>query len=124
MSRLAKLVFLVHAVFALVLGGLLLVIPGRFLPFIGWGYAEPILARMLGAALLGLAWSSFRGWQAKEWVQVAILVEAEAVFTLLAAIGVLRHLLIAHYPAIAWIAFAGFSLWAIAWAIVWLRRKA
>ena len=122
MSRGLKVTFLIHAVVALIFGLLLLVIPGRFLLLLRWWPIDTITSRVFGAALLGLAWSSFRGWQATERVQVAILIELEAVFTVLACVGLLRHLLAAHYPIQIWLLFALFLVFAIAWIYFLVRR--
>jgi len=122
MSKALKFTFLIHAVVALILGALLLIIPGRFLGWVGWTPVEPIINRVLGAALLALAWSSFRGWLASERAQVAILVEMEAAFTVLGCIGVLRHLLFGGYPAMVWIVFAILALFAIAWIASLLKK--
>jgi hypothetical protein len=117
MSRALKVLFLVHAVVGVLFGAPLLLIPGRLLGWFGWAPVEPILDRILGAALLALAWSSFRGWRASEKAQVAFLVEMEVAFTVLGCIGIVRHLLIAHYPAVVWIVFAILAAFAIAWII-------
>jgi len=122
MSKALKFTFLIHAVVALILGALLLIIPGRFLGWIGWAPVEPIINRVLGAALLALAWSSFRGWLATERAQVAILIEMEVAFTVLGCIGVLRHLLFAPYPLMVWIVFAILALFAIAWIASLLKK--
>jgi hypothetical protein len=110
-------------VVAALAGALLLLIPGRFLQAVGWAPIDPILSRLLGAAFLALAWSSFRGWRALEWAQVAILVELEAVFTTLGCIGLLRHLLFSRYPLIVWLDFAVLLAFAIAWIIFLLRGR-
>ncbi len=52
MSKLMKTTCVVHAVLSGVLGLVLLTVPGRFLQMIGWGPVDPILSRILGAALL------------------------------------------------------------------------
>ncbi|MBN1484291.1 MAG: hypothetical protein JXA37_06170 [Chloroflexia bacterium] len=122
MSKLLKYTFLVHAVVALIIGALLLFIPGRFLQWLGWAPIEPIVNRMLGAALLALAWSSFRGWRARERREVAILIEMELAFTVLACVGLLRHLLVAHYPLVVWLLFAGMAAFALAWTVCWARK--
>jgi hypothetical protein len=124
MSKGLRLTFLVHAVVAVLSGLLLLVIPGRFLLFIGWAPIDPIASRLLGAALLALAWSSFRGWRAVEWGQVAILVELEVVFTVLACVGLLRHLLFGWWPLVPWLVFAVFALFAAAWIFSLARGRA
>ena len=60
-------------------------------------------------------WGSYRGSRAAERVQVAIVVELEAVFCVLASLGLLRHLLVAGWPWYVWLLFAGFAAWAIVW---------
>ena len=122
MSRLLKLTFLFHTVVAFLFGAPLLVMPGSFLGWFGWAPVDPLLSRVLGAALLALAWSSFRGWRATERKQVAILVELEAVFTTLGCVGLLRHLLVANYPLMVWLVFAVLAAFAVAW-IVSLFKK-
>lgn len=117
MPKFLKFVFLIHAIVALVVGAPLLIIPGRFLGWLGWAPVEPVINRILGAALLALAWSSFRGWRATEKAQVTNLVEMEIAFTVLGCIGVLRHLLIANYPAIVWIVLAVLAIFAAAWIV-------
>lgn len=123
MSKGLKLTFLIHAIVSLVAGALLLIIPGRFLLLLGWAPIDPILSRVLGAAFLALAWSSFRGWRASEWLQVELVVEMEVAFTVLACVGLLRHLLFARYPLIVWLDFAVFFLFAIAWIYFLFRGR-
>ena len=80
-------------------------------------------SRLLGAALLGLAWSSFRGWQATERSRVTIVLEMEATFTLLGCVGLLRHLLFAHWPPMVWAIFVVLLAFAAAWILFLVRRK-
>jgi hypothetical protein len=115
MSKSLRVIFLIHAIVSAVLGLLFLVIPGRFLGVFGWAPIDPIMSRLLGAALLALAWGSYRGSRAAERAQVAILVELEAVFCVLAVLGLLRHLFFAGWPWYVWLLFAGFAAWAIVW---------
>ena len=122
MAKGLKIVFLIHTVVAAIIGLPLLLIPGRFLGLFGWAPVEPIINRIFGAALLALAWSSFRGWRAKHWSQVAILVEADVVFTVLSCVGLLRHLLKANYTLIVWGPFALLLIFAIAWIVALLQH--
>jgi hypothetical protein len=112
-----KFIFLVHTIVALAIGAPLLIIPGRFLGWLGWAPVEPVINRILGAALLALAWSSFRGWRATDKAQVAFLVEMETAFTVLGCVGIIRHLLVAHYPFIVWCVLAVLALFAVAWIV-------
>jgi hypothetical protein len=123
MPKALKVTFLIHAIVSVVSGLLLLIIPGRILLFLGWAPIDPILARVLGAALLALGWSSFRCWQATERAQVQMVVELEAVFTALACVGLLRHLLFAHYPLVVWLLFAIFLVFAVCWLMFLVRRE-
>jgi hypothetical protein len=122
MSKLLKGTFLVHAIVAVILGAALLAAPGRVLGWLGWAPIDPLMSRLLGAALLALAWSSFRGWLASEWSQVAILVEAEVFFTVLACAGLLRHLLRAGYGLVVWGPFAVLAAFAVLWIVSLLRE--
>jgi hypothetical protein len=122
MAKELKYTFLIHAVVALVFGAPLLIMPGQFLAWFGWAPVDPILSRVLGAALLALAWGSYRGWRAKERAQVSVLLEMEVAYTVLGAIGVLRHLLVANYPWPVWLLFAVLAIFALVW-LYFLFRK-
>jgi hypothetical protein len=123
MPKALRMTFLIHAVVCVVGGLLLWIIPGRTLQFFAWAPIDPILSRVLGAALLALGWSSFRGWQATERPRVQILLELEATFTVLACVGLLRHLLFARYPLVVWLLFAVFLVFAICWVGFLVRRE-
>lgn len=124
MSQSTKYTFLIHTVVAVIMGIPLFIVPGRWLPLFGWAEEgiDALLSRVLGAALIALAWSSYRGWQATDWEQVSIIVELEAVFTVLAAIGMLRHLIGFSWPVGVWFIFALFVIFAIAWIVAWRRK--
>jgi hypothetical protein len=121
-SKRLKLTFLIHAVVGVLLGLPLFIIPGRLLQWLGWAPIDPIISRLLGAALLALAWSSFRGWQAAERAQIAILIEMEVALTVLGCVGLLRHLLFSRYPAIVWVVFVLLALFAVAWIVSLVSR--
>ena len=120
MSKRLKTLFLVHAVVALLFGVPMLIAPGRFLTALGWAPIDPIVSRLLGAALLALAWSSFRGWQTDDKARVAVLLEMEAVLDVLSCVGLLRHLLFGSYPVLPWLVFAIYAIFAVAWIAVLL----
>lgn len=115
MSKSLKYTFLIHGVVALVYGALILAMPGRFLGFFGWAPIDPLISRLLGAAMLALAWSSFRGWQATERKRVDILIEMEVIFTVLGSLGLLRHLVFPGFPYYVWLNFAVLLVFAIVW---------
>jgi len=131
MSKTLRYTFLVHMIVSAVLGVLLLVIPGTFLARVGWQAmlqsldwenTDPFASRVLGAALLALAWSSFRGWRASERAQVSVLVEVEALFCVLGCAGLLRHLIPrvidpGWWPAPGWTAVGILAAFAVAWIV-------
>jgi hypothetical protein len=122
MSKAAKAIFLIDAIVSLVIGALLLIIPGRTLTLVNWLPFDALMTRVVGAALLALAWGAYRSWRATEYQQVAILVEVQVIFAILGAIGLLRHLVSAWYPPIGWITFGLLAVTALAYGFVWLRR--
>ena len=123
MSQTLRVTFIVHAVVAFILGLGLLGAPGRVLEPFGWAPIDPLMSRMLGAALLALAWGSYRGYRSATWDQVELLVQIEAAFTVLAGVGLLRHLLIASYDWYVWTVFAIYAIFAVAWIYHLIRAK-
>jgi len=105
MAKALKVMLLVHVVLAVVFGVPLLLAPGRLLTVLGWAPIDPILSRILGAALLALGWMHFRTWQA-DLAEARTVLEMEVAFAGLACVGLLRHLLFARYPAMVWMLFA------------------
>ncbi len=114
-------VFLVHWIMAGVLGLVMWLIPGRFLLALGWAPIDPIISRLWGAALLALAWASFLAWRARGGACTGALVQIEAAFTVLGAVAVLRHLLIASWPWMVWLLFAVLAAWAVVWIVCLVR---
>lgn len=123
MSKALKTVFAAHAIVAVIFGLPLLIAPGRLLTWVGWAPIDPILSRVLGAALLALGWSSFRARQAASYREVRLLIELEAAFTGLACVGLLRHLLVARWPLFPWLVFALYLVFALAWIYFLVRRE-
>lgn len=115
MSKSLRYTFLIHVVVSLIFGAALLLAPGRTLGLFGWAPVDPLISRLLGAALLALAWSSYRGWGASSYEQVSVLVEMEVIFTVFGSVGLLRHLIKAWYPWYVWFVFAVLVVFAIAW---------
>ncbi len=115
MSQSLRITFILHTIVSFVFGLALLIIPGRFLNLFGWAPIDPLISRMLGAALLGLGWGSYRGWRANTWDEVEFLLQVEAAFTVLASVGMLRHLLIASWPWYVWMVFAFYAIFAVSW---------
>ena len=121
MSQVLKIAFLIRAAVGCLFGILLFLVPGRLFVAVNWSPVDPVTSRVFGAALLALAWGSFRGWRAAERSEPVIL-EVEAVFTVLGCIGLLRHLLATTYPVMVWIVFAIMAIFAVTWIVFLLRQ--
>jgi hypothetical protein len=124
MSKWLRILFLVHAVVAAIVGLALLLAPGRTMDLLGLPPIDAVLnvvSRILGAALLAMAWSSLRCWRAATRSQAAILVEVEAIFTVLTCISLLRLLLSANWPWYDWALLGVFVAFALAWLVALLE---
>jgi hypothetical protein len=131
LSRNLRLLFLVHAVVTVVPGALCFFIPGRFLTAMGWVLPDPVVTRLLGAAFLGLGWSSWLGFRAARWGQVRLLVLMEIGVTVAGSIALFRDLLLPHPFSLSltvrmtlifpWAVFALFLGFAVAWILVYVR---
>lgn len=126
MSKALKVTFGIHAVLALIFGAALLVAPGQFLALFNWRSQEaftPIMSRLLGAAMIALAWSSFLGVRTKEISLEKAFIQTELIFCVLGAVGLARHLLFTYYPWPAWAVFIVLVIFAILWLIFLLKKR-
>jgi len=123
MSKALKLTFLIHAIISVIFGAILLVKPGGFLQWLHWWPLDPVVSRVLGAALLALAWGDFRSWWGRSRREVTVLIEMQLGFAALSAVGLLRHLLTGQWPTMLWIPFAVFLLFAVAWLAALVSKQ-
>lgn len=123
MSRLLKLALLIYGIVTFVFGAALLFAPGRLLGLFGWAPVDPLISRLLGAALLGMTWSALRAWRAAERERAILLVEGYAAFNLLGAIGIGRHLFGgAWYPFMVWFLFGLLVIFAVIWLVFAIKK--
>jgi len=107
-----KTTFLVHFIVALIFGLGFLLIPITVGNLYGLKIQETEVWRLLGAAMLGFAASSWFAYKATHWESVRIVVLAEIVWTILGTLVMLYALLFAGFPALGWlnaIILAGFG---------------
>ena len=115
MSKSLKYTFLVYAIFCLVVGIPLLLAPGKALGVLGWKPIDPLITRILGAALLGMGWASWKGFHFTSMKQAALLVEMNLIFAALSCVGLLRHLLKAWYPWYVWADLVILGIFGLLW---------
>jgi hypothetical protein len=117
-----RLTFLIHAVVSLVFGVSLFILPRLVTMLVRWPQADPLITRLLGAALLALAVSSWMGYRATRREEVTNAVTLEMVFTVASCIALLRHLLFLPTPAFAWVILVIMALFALAWIFFYFKR--
>jgi hypothetical protein len=100
-------------------GAGLLLMPGRFLGMVYWAPVDPHISRILGAALLAMAWLAWRMVRTTDKDLVSTGTEVFFILTFLSSVGLLRHLLVASYPLVVWILTIAMLLFALYWAIFW-----
>ncbi len=139
-SNSLRVTFLVHLIVALVLGAALWLIPGRTMTILGWvpeqvqlpqselsvpgqTFVDPVITRVLGAALLALGYASFLGWRASRREQVSLLVQMEFAYCLLSTAAILMGIFSLGRPApvIGWVLAVIVAAFAVAWGLA-LRR--
>jgi hypothetical protein len=118
MTGFAKTLFFVFMIICLITGLPLLVIPGRFLGIFKWAPVEPMIVRLLGAALLSFSWGSWKSLRATNLRQTLLFVEMLVILCLFGAIGWFRHLLIAYYWPGIWAVAILLLVFGLLWVFV------
>jgi hypothetical protein len=132
--------FLVHLIIGPLLGIFLILIPGRTLTWLGWVdesvqfpdsqiivpgtfFVDGTITRLLAAALLALAFSSYLGWRASTWNQVALIVQVELVYFLLGSVVFIAALFTLQrpMPIIGYVLLIILLIFVSAWA--WAYRQ-
>lgn len=116
-----KMTFLVHFILGLIFGLIYLLIPVAWGSLVGWPVQEPAAYRLIGAALLGFAASSWWSYRESTWERVKIVVQMEMVWTILGALVMLWGLLFAGLPAFGWVNFVILAAFSVAWCVFYFR---
>ena len=137
--------FLIHAIIAVIFGLGFFLIPGRSLAFVGWvpemvqlpeselsipggTFVDPVLTRLLGAVLLGLAFQGFRMLSpGRTWLEALPVVEFEAVYCAIAVLAIIfsSFRMERSIPLFGWLILLIYAAFTIVWALFWERgRKA
>lgn len=114
-----RFLFIAYLVLCLLVGAPLLLAPGRFLGIFSWAPIDPLITRLLGAALLGMAWGSWRAIQKPDSKAIPTLIEVFMVFTMLGGIGMLRNMLGSYW----WPGIWGIVIVLFAFAFSWILAR-
>ena len=98
-----KYTFLAHFIVGLIFGLVYLLIPQTYETMFRWPVPDPLVYRLLGAALLGFATSSILAYRETAWEKVIIVVRMEIVWLALAVLVMLYGMLIVGMPGIGWL---------------------
>lgn len=97
-----KTTFLVHAIVGTIFGLVFLLIPVVWGNLFGIPVPDPVLQRMMGAAILAFAASSWLAYRETAWEKVKIVVQMEIVWTILGTLLTLWGLVFAGLPVAEW----------------------
>ncbi len=119
-----KTLFLVHFIFGLIFGLLILLIPDTFFGWFGWQVKEPDAYRLVGAAVLGFAGGSWFCYKSSTWEQVRNVVLTELIWPPLGALVNLWALVTGAFAPAAWINFVILAGFAIAFYVYYNQQEA
>lgn len=113
--------FLVHGIVDLIIAVPLLIVPVAFLEWLGWTGIDPITARIVAAALIGIGVESILSFRS-EFYAIKAMLNLKILWALAAIIGVLWSALAeAAIPWGVWPILGLFAIFLVSW-IVWRIR--
>jgi hypothetical protein len=118
-----KITFLVHVVVAGIFGLVFLLIPEMFGGMMGAPIKEPSTFRLVGAALIAFAASSWFAYRTTVWERVKIVVQMEIVWTILGVFATLYGLVYEGLPAGDWMNVVILGAFAVAFIFFYSRRR-
>ena len=118
-----KITFLVHFVVAVVFGAGFLLIPEMLTGMLGARAMEPSTFRLVGAAMLAFAASSWLAYRQPVWEKVKIVVQIEIVWTVLGVLATLYGLIFEGLPAADWMNVVILGAFAVAFIFFYSRRR-
>jgi hypothetical protein len=122
LPNMAKYVFLLHFIVALVFGAFWFLLPEYWSTVSGWP-VEYAAGRMVGMAALVMAIGSFLAYRKTTWEDVEIYVMMELVFNILGAIGMLWNMMVITLPIIGWALIGLLALFSILFLYVYFTSR-
>jgi hypothetical protein len=123
LPSLAKWVFLLHFIIALIFGAFWFILPEYWSTLSGWP-VEYASGRIVGMATLVMAIGSFFAYQKTTWDQVEVYVIMELVWNILGAIGMLWNVFVYTLPLAAWLLIGLLGLFAVLFLYVFFMARA
>jgi hypothetical protein len=122
LPNMARYVFLLHFIVALVFGAFWFLLPEYWSTVSGWP-VEYAAGRMVGMAALVMAIGSFLAYRKTTWEDVEIYVMMELVFNILGAIGMLWNMMVITLPIIGWALIGLLALFSILFLYVYFTAR-
>ena len=120
--QIAKYVFLLHFIIALVFGAFWFLMVEYWPILTGWP-VEYASGRMVGMATLMMAIGSFFAYRKTTWEQVEIYVIMELVFNILGVIGMVWNMLTMTLPIVGWALIGLLGLFSVLYLYVFFTAK-
>jgi len=118
-----KTLFLVHAIAGTIFGLAYLLMPDVWGSLTGVPMQEPGWYRAIGAAILGFATSSWLAYKETAWDKVKIVVQMEAIWSILGTLVALWGLLFAGFPTADWLNALVLGGFAVAFTYFYFRGQ-
>jgi hypothetical protein len=118
-----KITFLVHVIVAGIFGLVFLLIPEMFGGMMGAPIKEPSTFRLVGAALIAFAASSWFAYRETVWERVKIVVQMEIVWAILGVLATLWGLMFEGLPTADWMNVLILGAFAVAFIFFYSRRR-
>jgi len=106
--------FVVHFILDVLFGVPLILAPFQFLSFFGWSTIDPITARLVGAALMGIGIESFLGRNADIQAYQSML-NLKIIWSGTAIIGFVLSILTGYRPWGIWLLVVIFAAFNVLW---------
>lgn len=118
-----KTLFLINFIIAGIFGVQHLLAPRLWTDLAGMEIMETVTWRVIGAALIGFAVSSWMGYRETEWRSVRILVVMQVVWSILGALVILWGIIFEGLAPLEWLNVVTLAGFALAFTIFWFRNR-
>lgn len=115
--------FLAHFIVAGLFGAQHLIAPRVWTDLAGIEISETVTWRLIGAALVAFAVSSWMAYRTRAWTKVKILVAMEIVWCVLGAAVIVWGIMVEGLPPLEWLNVGLLVAFGIAFSVFWLRMK-
>ena len=123
MGRGLKLTFLIHFIISVLVGIQHLFIPRAWTNLAGIEIYETTTWRLIGAALIAFAVSSWMAYKAQDLSSVKILVPMEIIWSFLGAATLTWGIFVEEFPPLEWVNVSLLLIFGIAFTIYGLRAS-